>query len=75
MRVDSKKMEYGPGTMYAAFPSSLGFRVAGQSYSNFLASTVGIQHISGAFKAALCAYMWGCVCTWCTLIFGNIALS
>ena len=37
--VDSKKLEYGPVTIYAGFPSSLGFGVGGQSYSNFLAST------------------------------------
>ena len=38
--VDSKKLEYGPGTIYAGFPSSLGFGVGGQSYSKFPASTV-----------------------------------
>ena len=37
--MDSRKLEYGPGTTYAVFfPSSLGFRVGGQSCSNFLAS-------------------------------------
>ena len=39
--VDSKKLEYGLGVIYASVPSSLGFGV-GQSYSNFLASTVGV---------------------------------
>ena len=38
--VDSKKLAYGSGTILAAFPSSLSFGVGGQSYSNFLASTV-----------------------------------
>ena len=39
MGVDSKELEYGPGTIYAGCPSSLGFGVGGPSYSNFLAST------------------------------------
>ena len=34
--VDSKNIEYGPGTIYA----DLGFGVGGRSCSNFLASTV-----------------------------------
>ena len=38
--VDSKQLEYGPGTICAGFPSSLGFGVWGQSYSNFLTFTV-----------------------------------
>ena len=38
--VDWKKLEYGPGTICAAFSASLGFGVRGQSHSNFLASTV-----------------------------------
>ena len=38
LTVDSKKLEYGPGTMFAGFPS-LGFGLGGLSYSNFLAST------------------------------------
>ena len=38
--VDSKELEYGPGTICAGFACSLGFGVGGQSYSNFLASTV-----------------------------------
>ena len=38
--VGSRKLEYGSGPFYAGVPSSLGFRVGGQSYSNFLASTV-----------------------------------
>ena len=37
--VDSKKLELGPGTIYAGVPSSLGFGDGGQSSSNFLAST------------------------------------
>ena len=41
--VDSKKLEYGPGAIYAGFPSSLGFGVGGQSCSNFLASTVNLH--------------------------------
>ena len=42
MAVDSKKLEYGPGTIYAMLldPSSLGFGVGGQSYSNLLAFLV-----------------------------------
>ena len=36
----SKKSEYGSGKIEAGCPSSLGFGVGGQSYSNFLASTV-----------------------------------
>ena len=35
-----KKLEYGPGAIYAGVRSSLGFEVGGQSYSNFLAATV-----------------------------------
>ena len=31
--VDSKHVEYRPGTIYAGFPSSPGFRAGGQSYS------------------------------------------
>ena len=31
--------ENGPGTICAGVPSSLGFGVGGQSYSNFLASS------------------------------------
>ena len=38
--VDSKKLEYGPGTICAGFPSSLGFGLGGQSCSDFLACTV-----------------------------------
>ena len=38
MGVDSKKLEYGSGTILAGFPSSLSFGVGRQSYSNFLAS-------------------------------------
>ena len=41
LTVDSKKLEHGPGTIHAGV--LLGFsslEVAGQSYSNFLASTV-----------------------------------
>ena len=36
----SRKLAYGSGTFSAVFPSSVGFRLGGQSYSNFLASTV-----------------------------------
>ena len=32
--VHSNKLEYGPGTITAGFPSSLGFGVGGQSYSS-----------------------------------------
>ena len=39
--MDSKKLEYGPGTMLAGVSSSPAVGVGGQSYSNFLASTVG----------------------------------
>ena len=37
--VDSNKLEYGPGTIYAGVPS-LDFVVGRWSYSSFLASTV-----------------------------------
>ena len=39
-RVGSKKLEHGPRTTFAGLPSSLAFGVGGQSYSNFLASTL-----------------------------------
>ena len=42
MGVGSKKLEYGPGTIRGGPPSSLGSGVGGQTYSNFLASTVKI---------------------------------
>ena len=38
--MDSKQLGYRPGVIYSGFPSSLGYGVGGQSYSNFLASTV-----------------------------------
>ena len=38
--VDSKKLEYGPETIFAGFPCSPVLGVGGQSSSNFLASTV-----------------------------------
>ena len=38
--VDSKKLEYGSGMIYAGFPSYLGFGIGGCSYSNFLVCTV-----------------------------------
>ena len=41
--VDSKKLEYVPGTIYDGFSSSL---VGGQSYSNFLLESLTSQ--SGA---------------------------
>ena len=37
---DSKKLEYGPGTINACCPSSLWFAIGGQSISNVLVSTV-----------------------------------
>ena len=40
MGVDSNKLEYGPSTNYGGLHSFLGFGLGGQSYSNFLASTV-----------------------------------
>ena len=43
MGVDYKELEYGPKAIYAGFPSSPGFGVRGQSYSNFLASTGRVQ--------------------------------
>ena len=36
----SNKVGFALATIYAGAPSSLGFGVGGQSYSNFLASTV-----------------------------------
>ena len=41
--VGSKKLEYGPGTICAGCPSSPGFGVGGQSYSNFPAYTLGLS--------------------------------
>ena len=38
--IDSKKLESGPGTIYAGFPSSQAFEVGAQSYSSLLASAV-----------------------------------
>ena len=46
MGVDSKNLEDGPRTIYAGVPSSLGFGVGGQSYSNFLASTAWSPEVS-----------------------------
>ena len=43
MAVDSRKLEHGPGRMYGGVPSFLGFGVGGQSYLNFLVSTVNIR--------------------------------
>ena len=40
LTVDSKKLENGPGAMYAGGPSSQAFGVGGQSYCNFLVSTL-----------------------------------
>ena len=39
-RVDSKTMEYGCREIYAGFSFVFGFGIRGQSYSNFLVSTV-----------------------------------
>ena len=39
--VDSKKLAYGPRTIYAGCSSYLGFGVRGHSYSDLMASTVG----------------------------------
>ena len=39
MGVDSKKFEYGPGTIYAAFPSSLGLGGWNETVSSPSAST------------------------------------
>ena len=47
--VDSKKLEYGPGTIYAGVPSSLGFVVGG--WSNVLASTVSLGLQMGVSKS------------------------
>ena len=43
--VDSKTLENGPRRIYAGCPSSGGFGVGGQSYSNLLASTVGVLFV------------------------------
>ena len=40
MAVDSRKLEYAPGTIYAGFPSTFCFGFGGQPDSNFLASIV-----------------------------------
>ena len=42
LRVGFRKLEYGPGTIWAGVRSSEAFGVGGQSYSNLLASTVGL---------------------------------
>ena len=42
--IDSKKPEYGPGTIYAGVPYSLGFELVGQSYSNFLTFPAPYQY-------------------------------
>ena len=47
---DSKKLEYGPRTISAGFPSCLGFEVGGASYSNFLASTAAELSSTGVAK-------------------------
>ena len=39
--VDSQKLEYGCGVIYAGLHSICDFGIRGRSYSNFLASTVG----------------------------------
>ena len=41
MAVNSKKWHFGPGTLQAGFPTSLGIGYEGQAFSDFLASTVG----------------------------------
>ena len=51
-RVDSNKLEYGPGTIYAGCPSSLGFGVAGQTYSNFLAFRSELPQVPRQPRAA-----------------------
>ena len=51
--VDSDKMEYGLRTIYnAGFPPFPGVGVGGQSYSNFLASTVELA-VKGKFRTIL----------------------
>ena len=54
--VDSKKLEYGPGTIFVGFPSSLRFGLGGQLYSNFLASTVQNPGLSSSGSWALWVY-------------------
>ena len=56
---DSKKVDYGPRTIYAGVPSSQACGVGGQSYSNFLVSTVQV-----CFRFCGCPYkerptIWG----------------
>ena len=41
--IDSNNLEYGPGTIYAGFPSSRGLGVGGQSYANVQASAVHVN--------------------------------
>ena len=53
MGVDSEKLEYGPETIYAALPSSQGFGVEGQLYSNFLASTVCSTYHVGIIESGI----------------------
>ena len=45
--VDSKELEYAPGTIDVGVPSSLGFGVGGRSDFNFLTSTAILP---GAFN-------------------------
>ena len=48
LTVDSKKLEYGPGSIYAGVPAFQAFGNGGQAYSNFRASTVGLTQSNGS---------------------------
>ena len=54
-----QELEYGPGEIYAGCPSSRGFGVAAQSYSNFLASTVSAVNVPCKAVAKMCAGVGG----------------
>ena len=51
--VDSNKLEHGPGTICAGFPSSQRFGVGGRSDFNFLAPTQLILATAGDVQTSL----------------------
>ena len=63
-QLNSKTLDDGPGTLYAGWSSSLSFRVAGQSHSNFMASAASSQQPPSSFTVYTWAFK-GCqpLCT------------